>query len=182
MKLLALLGVVVGCGGGNDLDCAYLASADNCFKTTASAAASCLPPEGARGVLAPDHASCTYATGQVITFTPPLVLPLDFDAPWSFTVTTNGEPCLSYSDDDDGFVLTVGGETVSETVSGRSLELSCPDGTSFSNDNALELLSCPGDNFGDLPGNTSSSSSSSVQFGLINTGLPTTLTVFDCGQ
>jgi hypothetical protein len=57
-----------------------------------------------------------------------------------------------------------------------------PDGSTRSNGNALELLSCPGENFGDLPGNTSSSGTESVFFGFINTGLGDTLTVFDCTQ
>jgi len=178
------VGLLAACGGGSggSLDCEYLASSDNCWKVTASAAVSCLPPEDAIGVLSADNTSCTYATGQVITFATALTLPLPNDHEWDFTMTTNGEPCLAYSDDDNGFELTVGDEVVSEALFGSGgLELNCPDGTTFSNSNALELLSCPDSNFGNLPGNTSSSGIDSVQFGLLNTGVDT-LAVFDCDR
>ena len=181
MRYLLVVGMLAGCGGGDDLTCEYLASDENCFKTTAMNAVGCLPPEGAVGTLSSDFATCTYTTGQVVTFTPPLVLPMDFDTPWNFTVETDGQPCLEFHEiGEDGFDLTVLGETVSERLNGRGLELSCPDGSTFSNGNALELLSCPGESFGDLPGNTSNSGIDSVFFGFINTGLPDTLVVFDC--
>lgn len=176
------LGLLVACGGGADgsLDCEYLASSDNCWKVTATAATSCLPPQDAIGVLAADNASCTYDTGQVITFTPALTLPLSNDHVWNFTMTTDGVPCLAYNDSDDGFELTVGDDVVSERLFGSAgLELTCPDGTTFSSSNALELLSCPESNFGNLPGNTSSSGTDSVSFGLLNTGVDP-LTIFDC--
>lgn len=182
MRSLLVIAVLGACGGGTaeGLDCEYLASSENCFKVTASAAASCLPPETELGVLASDRASCTYSTGHVVTFTPALVLPLANDHRWNFEVTSPEGPCLAYQDDEDGFQLTVLGDVVSEELVGRGLELSCPDGTVLGNSNALELLSCPGSNFGDLPGNTSSSGDSSVFFGLINTGSDETLKVFDC--
>lgn len=178
--VIALLGACGGGGTADGLDCAYLASEDNCFKVTASAAASCLPPATELGVLAADNASCTYATGHVVTFTPALVLPLANDHPWNFEVTSPDGPCLAYQDDEGGFQLTVLGEVVSEELVGRGLELSCPDGSVVGNSNALELLSCPDGNFGDLPGNASSSSETSVVFSLINTGSGATLKVFDC--
>jgi len=172
--------MVIGCGGSDEeLTCEYLASPDNCFKTTASAAASCLPADADMGVLAADNASCTYASGQVITFASPLTLPLPDNAEWDFTVTTNGVECLHYTDNNRGFELTVGADTVSEDVKGTTgLELTCPDGTTFGNSNALGLLSCPGTSFGDLPGNTTFSTDTSVHFGLINMGL----TIFDCSR
>lgn len=163
------------------LDCEYLASDDNCFKVAASAAASCLPPDDELGVLAADNASCTYSTGHVVTFTPALVLPLDQDHHWNFTVESPEGPCLAYEDDNRGFQLTVKGEVVREEIVGQlGIELSCPDGSVVGNSDARELLSCPSGSFGDLPGNTSSSGVSSVSFGLINTGSEGTLTVFDC--
>lgn len=181
MKRLLLAAMFVGCGGGEGggLTCDYLASPDNCFKTTATAATSCLPADTDIGVLAADNASCTYASGHVITFATPLVLPLPNDAEWNYTVTFNGAECLHYQDDANGFDLTVGADTVSESLD-NGLSLTCPDGSTLSNGNPLELLSCPGENFGDLPGNTTSSGSTSVTFGFLNTGSPDVLTVFDC--
>jgi hypothetical protein len=182
MRSFLVIALFGACGGGTSdgLDCEYLASEENCFKVTASSAASCLPPDNEFGVLAPDNASCTYSTGHVVTFTPALVLPLGNDHHWDFEVSSPDGPCLAYQDDDDGFQLTVKGEVVSEELVGRGLELTCADGSKVGNSNALELLECPDSNFGDLPGNTSSSGIDSVFFGLINTGSEDTLTVFDC--
>jgi len=187
MRIFACL-VIVGCGGGSGsdmkLDCAYLGS-DNCWKTTATAATSCLPADGTTGVLSGDNTSCTYASGQLVTFAAALVLPLPSQfEDWNFTVTTNGQPCLHYEESSSGFEMTVGGQdTVAEMLFGAGgLELTCPDGTTFSNANALSLLDCPGSSFGDLPGNTTSSSDTSVQFALFNTGAPDPLTVFDCSR
>jgi hypothetical protein len=187
MRILLVTGVLaVGCGGGGsskNLDCAYLAG-DNCWKTTAAQAVSCLPASGTTGTLSTDNASCTYTTGQTITFTPALALPLpDPFKAWNFTVTTNGQACLHYQESSGGFDLSAGADTVSEMLAGSSgIELACPDGSTYSNSNALALLSCPGGTFGDLPGNTTSSSSTSVRFGLINTGSPSSITVFDCSR
>lgn len=186
MRILVVAGViVVGCGGGSSksLDCAYLAG-NNCWKTTIAGAATCLPAEGTTGTLSADNASCTYASGQTITFTPALVLPLaDGFKDWNFRVTTGGQTCLHYEESSAGFQLTVGTNAVSEMLSGTAgIDLTCPDGTTYSNSNALELLSCPGDSFGDLPGNTTSSDSTSVTFGLINTGTQSSVTVFDCSR
>jgi hypothetical protein len=182
MRIMLVLSLAA-CSGDSEpagsLDCAYLASSDNCWKTTASAAASCLPAANTIGVLAADNQSCTYASGQVITFATALTLPLPDDMEWDFTVTTNGEPCLHYSDSRGRLELTVGGDTVREELVGQGLELTCPDGSAFANSNAIELLSCPDSNFGDLPGYTSGSGATSVSFGLLNTGMDT-LDVFEC--
>lgn len=180
--------VLVGCGssGGSSkpLDCTYLAS-DNCWKTTAQAATSCLPASGTTGTLALDNASCTYASGQTITFAPALTLPLPSGAKtWNFTVTTNGTECLQYEEGGGGaLTLTVNGEVFSETTTGSSeLSLTCPDGTSYASSDPLSLLSCPSGTFGDLPGNSYSSSATSVSFSFINTGTPSSVKVFDCSR
>jgi hypothetical protein len=182
MRLLVAV-LIAGCGGSDEeLSCEYLASPDNCWKTTATAATSCLPAEAETGVLAADNASCTYASGHVIAFASPLVLPLPNNAEWNFTVTANGTDCLHYVDSNDGFELTVGSDTVSEELAGAAgLELTCPNSTTFGNSSALALLSCPDSNFGNLPGNTTSSSDTSVRFALLNTGVDT-LPIFDCAK
>jgi hypothetical protein len=195
MKHALVVGVVaVGCyggcgggggGGGDTLTCAYLAG-DSCWKTTAAKATSCLPAAGTTGVLSADNASCTYATGQVVTFTPALTLPLpQGSSDWNFTVTTNGAPCLRYTESASGFELTAGGALVSEaTGGGGGLELTCPDGTTYANANPLSLLSCPGASLGDLPGNTSSSTATSINFGLLNASATSTdvINVFACSR
>ncbi|HEX8106766.1 MAG TPA: hypothetical protein VF516_03510 [Kofleriaceae bacterium] len=187
MRMWLVAGVtVVGCGGcssSKSLDCAYLAG-NNCWKTTVAEATTCLPAAGTTGKLSADNSSCAYASGQTITFTPALGLPLASGfKDWNFTVTTGGQPCLHYEESAGGFELTVRADAVSEMISGAAgIDLTCPDGTTYSNSNALTLLDCPGSAFGDLPGNTTSSDSTSVTFGLINTGTPSSVTVFDCSR
>jgi hypothetical protein len=184
--------VGLGCSGGSggssaSLDCAYLAS-DNCWKTTASAATSCLPPSSEIGVLSANNATCTYASGDVITFDAPLVFPIPDSPNWKFTITTGtGQTCLHYEDTTAGLSLTVQGQAVTERLSGQQgLTLACPDGTSYTNSNALELLSCGDDGgvfFGGLPGDSwSSSNDVSVSFGLIGTSTTSSdeLPLFNC--
>ncbi len=191
-----------GCGGsssgqgGGGLTCSYLASDTNCWKTTAAPAPSCLPAESETGTLSADGKTCTYATGDVVTFTPPLVLPLSTTAgtmTWNFTVTTgSGATCLAYKDDGNGnLTLTVGdgaaAQTVKETApGGLAIALSCPDGTSYSNSNGFSLLSCPDASFFTaLPGTgwSTSSSGSSTSLSLTLTGVGGaygSLPVFSC--
>ena len=185
MRIALVMGVLAGCSSSKNLDCAYLAG-ENCWKTTAAEAASCLPPSGATGLLAADNSSCTYTTGQVVTFSPALTLPLSgAKNDWNFTLSMNGAECLHYEESasSGNFSLTVGKHTVSEIEQPpMGLELVCPDGQSYSNSNAFSLLSCPGGMFTTLPGNATSSTSTSVSFSLINTDSPNAVTVFDCSR
>jgi hypothetical protein len=190
---LALGAVVIGCAGcggsssgsNASLNCAYLAS-DNCWKTTAAASSSCLPPSSETGVLSADGSTCTYASGDVVTFTPPLVLPLSSTPNWNFTVkTSSGASCLTYQDDGNGAItLTVDGQTVKETTpGGLAIALTCPDGKTYSNPNAFNLLSCPDAGLLDgLPGVGWSSSDTSVSLSLIATSTTSSegQAVFDC--
>jgi len=166
------------------LDCNYLQT-DNCWKATASLAGDCLPPMSATGALSADGSTCTYVTGEEITFNPPLVLPLPDQPKWNFTVkSNNGSACLSYADDaNGGITLTVKGQTVKETAQGMlGLKLSCPDGTSYANSNAFSLLECPDAGLFDyLPGASWSDSNTSVSLGLTATGgASSELPVFSC--
>jgi hypothetical protein len=188
-----VLGAVViggaGCGGSssgsNTLDCAYLAS-DNCWKTTAAAASSCLPPSSEIGVLSADGSTCTYVSGDVVTFTPPLVLPLPSTPTWNFTVkTSSGASCLAYQDNGNGAInLTVQGQTVKETSpGGLAIALTCPDGKTYSNSNAFSILSCPDAGLlGGLPGAAWSYSNTSVSLGLLAASTTSSEgeTVFNC--
>jgi len=173
--------------GGKSLDCAYLAG-DNCWKTTAALATSCLPPSSEIGTLSADGKTCTYASGAVVTFASPLALPLPVDGTqsWNFTVTgADGQPCLAYRDDQKaGLTLTTQGQTVKETEpGGLSIAMVCPDGTTYSNSNAFTLFSCPDAGlFGGLPGDAWSSTDTRVNLGLLatSTGSDESLPVFDC--
>jgi hypothetical protein len=189
-----LLAVGLGCSGGTGgssagLDCAYLAS-DNCWKTTASMATSCLPPASEIGVLSANNGTCTYASGDVVTFDAPLVFPIPDSPNWKFTITTGtGQVCLHYEDTSAGLSLTVQGQAVTERLSGlQGLTLACPDGTSYTNSNAFDLLNCSDDGgalFGGLPGDSwSSSNNVGVSFGLIGTSTTSSdeLPLFNCQQ
>ena len=171
-------------GASSSLDCAYLAS-DNCWKTTAAMASSCLPPMSETGVLSADGSTCTYASGDVVTFTPPLAFPLPDMPKWNFTVKTGtGAPCLGYIDDGDGGItLTVQGQTVKETPQAPlGLTLQCPDGTRYANSNAFTLFSCPDAGLLDgLPGAGWSFDATSVSLSLSAAGASSSSEpVFSC--
>lgn len=189
---MLVLAVGSGCGGSSGgssstLDCAWLAG-DNCWKMTANEAVACLPPTTETGTLSADNKTCTYASGSQVTFTPALVFPIPLDNPaWNFTITKGGADCLHFENPSDGFKLVVGGHTVTEGRSGAlGISVSCPDGTTATNANAINLLDCGADggaSLGGLPGNVSSSfstsSSASVSVGLLGTSNDS-LPLFDC--
>ena len=177
-----------GSGPSGTLDCAWLAG-DNCWKTTASAAESCLPSSSETGTFSADKSTCTYASGVVVTFTPPLALPVpNTGATWNFSVAKGGAACLAYKEDaGKAMTLTVMGQTFTESPSGAGINVRCPDGTSVGTSNALGLLSCPGGSFGGLPGIFWAGTSTNLSVGLINTSSDAdagafgeSLPVFDC--
>ena len=186
----------LGCGSGssapNTLTCDWLASDANCWKNTALAATACLPSDTEMGTFSADGSTCTYASGAVVTFTPPLTLPLPTgtaDMKWNFAVTdSNGQPCLHYQDSGNALTLTVVGKTVTEGLSGSvGIAISCPDGTHVQTSNALTLLNCPDGGFTNLPGIEWSSSGSttppfSVSVGITGTGSDFSLPVFNCSS
>lgn len=188
---MGLVSIGTGCSssdskGGASLDCAWLDS-DNCWKTTASAATGCLPPSGERGVLNADNSKCSYASGAVVTFASPLVLPVPDRPTWDFTISNGEQTCLQYQETGAGFKLTVGGQTVKEGSSGPlGLQIECPGGATYSDSNAFELFSCGADGgslFGGLPGNTYFDSTTSLSFGLLGTSaMSGELELFNCSK
>ncbi len=183
----------VGCGSsdedddttlaGDPLDCAWLASPDNCWKTTVAAAATCVPPSGETGVLSADGSSCAYASGASVAFHDPVVLPIDFDADtnWNFTQSQGGAECVTFKSVEGGSqVLTVQGMTYRDETIGYGIQVTCPDGHQFANDDAFDLLNC--DNFfEDAPGHAYSGTDTSVFFSLMN-GTDGQVDVFDCAR
>jgi len=175
--IVGLLSFGAGCSSSDGepaggLDCAWLAS-NNCWKTTISSAASCLPSTAESGVLSADSRTCTYASGAVIAFATPLVLPIpdEEDRSWDFTITNQGQTCLHFQESETAFSLTVGSQTVAESSFGAlGLQIECPAGDRYSNSNAFDLLSCNADSgafFGGLPGNAYTHSGSSITFSLL---------------
>jgi hypothetical protein len=155
-----------GGAGAGGLDCGWLAG-DNCYKQTVAASTNCLPAMGERGMLSQDNKTCTYASGQVVTFDMPLTLPLPMDPVWKFTVTSQGQTCLRVDGSPSStFIVTSSAGTFTETTSGLALSMTCPDGKSFSNGNAFDLFSCDG-GFSAFPGSAWSGSDTSVSFSLL---------------
>ena len=181
--VVACLAAGTGCSEPPDtLTGEWLAMADNCWKTTALSAVSCLPPEADRGTLSADNAMCTYASGQVATFSPPLDLLGDDDPIRNFTITdANGAPCVQWQEQGEtGFTLVVrGSQTFRESTSGFNIDVTCPDGTKFHNGNALDLLSCDTGLFG-LPGEASGWTDTSVSHSLI--GVEPSVSLLDCSK
>jgi hypothetical protein len=180
--------VLAGCGGDGGpsatFDCAWLAG-ENCWKTTASMAPSCLPPETEQGVLSADNRMCAYPGGETVTFNPALQLPLP-DAPlWNFTVTgADGQTCLHFEKLSSGsFTLVVQGQTYEEGASSSELRATCPDGSSYvlPLDQVDDIFNCP-DAFGSLPGVLWSDSASGASFSLLATSSTSSepVAVFSC--
>jgi len=168
-------------GGEPDtLTCDWLMGPSNCWTSTALMAMTCLPPATATGLLNANNSTCSYATSEVVTFTPPIALPPGTNMSWDFTINgANGRPCLHYQDTATGLTLVVGNQTVSETMYGTlGVRITCPDGTSVQTANATNLLGCPG-GLVVLPGLQWSSSDTFVTTTLLGTG-NTTLQLFDC--
>ena len=190
MRLSPILGCIAlaaaGCGGSSPdgLTCEWLAGADNCWRNTALGAASCLPPDADTGTFSADNAMCSYTTGESVSFTPALVLPLPDDPPWNFTVNNvAGEPCLHYEESAAGMKLVVNGQTVSVGNAGFALSITCPDGSSVGTSNAFNLLNCP-DSLNGLPGHAIGYTDTSVSFALLGTSTTSTdsLSLFSCSK
>ncbi|HEY8090151.1 MAG TPA: hypothetical protein VIF09_19955 [Polyangiaceae bacterium] len=183
--------LVVACGGagsgsngGGSLDCGWLGS-DNCWKVTASAAVSCLPAASASGTLSPDGQTCTFTTGQVVTFNPALTLPLPQNPTFNFTVASGGQTCFAFQQpNQQTFVMTSSAGTTTVNASAASTySVSCPGGAQYTSTDPLALLGCDAGFFGGLPGTSFSSTSTSVSFMVIGTGGDGgtgTTPIFDC--
>ncbi len=167
-------------GGADSLDCTLIGKADNCYKTTVAPATSCLPDPALAGVLSSDLATCTYGSGFVVTFNPPLVLPVTTDTLINFEVAQQGQSCLKYEEpNQDGFRVTTSAGTFTETLSGAALTMTCPNGASYSSSNPLALLGCDGGLGAGLPGKMFSGGANSFTFSLLGTTTGSTK-IFDC--
>jgi len=157
------------------LDCTWLEGSANCWKSTFAPATSCLPPTTESGTLSADNKTCTYASGVVVTFATPVVLPIPNLATWDFTITgAGGQPCLQFKTDQTGLSLTVGGQTFKEQfLIGNGLAFTCPDGFLVQAPDAYPLLTCPGGQF-ELPSASWSSTDTSLSFGVQGTTTPST--------
>jgi hypothetical protein len=121
-----------------------------------------------------------------VSFTPALTLPIPNRFNWNFMVTANGQACMRFQETAaGGLTLTVGSQTFTQTSVGTmGIRFTCPDGTSYSNANAFDLLNCPG-GFDGMPGTAWSDTSTSANLSLLSTASSTTsagLPIFDCSK
>ncbi|HLK94053.1 MAG TPA: hypothetical protein VKZ18_29440 [Polyangia bacterium] len=177
LSVMMCLAACGGTGGGSPakvgtLDCAFLAS-DNCWKMTAAAAVPCLPAASEVGIFSADGTTCTYASGEVITFIQPLVLPLSQAGIFDLTVKgSDGTTCLAYQDDGFGNItLTVQGQTVRRLTNTyeTATTLQCPDGTSYQNEKLFSPYVCLDAGDVGLPGSNYAISPSSLTLWLDDT-------------
>jgi hypothetical protein len=140
-----------------------------------------LPAASDKGVLSADGLSCTYASGQVVTFASPVVLPLQMNPTWNFTITNQGRACLGVNGSPQStFVVTTSGGTFTWATVGFGAQVTCPNGQGFSNTNVLALFGCEG-GIAAFPGTEWSSTDTSVSFNLLSTTNGPTQ-VFDCAK
>jgi hypothetical protein len=179
------LALAVGCGGGNGpagnpIDCNWL-SGPNCYQSTFSPAFGCLP--NAMGKLSADGKTCTFASGQIITFDSPVTVPLPSGALVSFTLTTGGgTQCLKATQSSaDSFTLTTSAGTFVWTAGGGAASAVCPDGSSYagSGSSLFQAETCAKTLPPDL---LVESGSADVAVGLGGTGMGSSaiLALFDC--
>jgi hypothetical protein len=180
---------LVACGGSTSssggLTCAWLGGSSNCWRSTAAAASGCLPSSADKGKLSADLKTCTYATGQVVTFNPPLTLPLPQDPTFDFTITSGGKACFSFQQPSQtSFSQTTSAGSSSVNASTGSEVVSCPDGSSVSasEQQAIQDISCDGGIFGGLPGTEWTSSATSVSFTLLGAGMGGGMPILTCAM
>jgi len=154
MRLFSIFGCValtaVGCGGSSSpsetLTCAWLSGADDCWGNAVAVVDRCLPAVGQMWTLTGDNGACFTPDGTIVTFTPPLVLPIPNNATWNFTLAdASGMACVQYEDDGHTKKLVAEGtQTVTVAPVGTSgMAITCPDGRTVQTADVASLANCP---------------------------------------
>jgi hypothetical protein len=119
------------------MTCPWL-DGDNCWKQMLEDVARCGPPPGAVGRLSTDGTSCAFADGHVIDFAGTVSL-LGADAGTSSTViiayrmrAPGGSTCLETAYGWGKTRFRVGSRDYFHTLAGISSQVTCPDGTRYS--------------------------------------------------
>jgi hypothetical protein len=166
------------------IDCNWL-TGPNCYKSTFAPAVACLPDSKATGTLSVDGKTCTYASGQVITFSTPLTLPVPSGTLLNFTMTTGGGSlCLSVQQTTkDTFGIATSAGAFAWAVTGDTAAAVCPDKSTYvaTGSALLQAEVCASKSTGS-PATSLSSDSTSVQYWLDGTGVGSTqlLPIFNC--
>lgn len=186
---LAAASGLLGCSQEEDdaeaLSCEFF-EADNCWREALLEAAACVPGSEDRGMFNADLTSCTYADGSTVTFDEPAQVPQGDEVLWDFTVSTpSAEACASFYDDTElgsgsgSIELTTASGTVTESLVGTTLTVTCPEGDRYRG-SSFSLLQCD-DLFTDLPGRSTAWSDTSLSFSLSGTG-EDPLPIFACDK
>jgi len=141
---LWLLGLLAyGCDDNKQttIDCTWFAG-DNCWKHVLATARACVD-QTANGTLSADRKQCTYPDGTVATSTAPFP---DYnqinDESWDFTITKQGQTCVSVNQpDDDSYEIVTSLGMYSSKLSGMNWVITCPDSHAYSID-VMSALNC----------------------------------------
>jgi hypothetical protein len=112
-----------------NIDCAWIQSEKDCWGAALKEAAACAPSKGAYGVFANDLKSCTYATGEKITFATPFAATgrVEFSS-----TDRSGAPCATVlqprTPEGDFYLTTKSGKVKVVMGSNFELTITCPDG------------------------------------------------------
>jgi hypothetical protein len=170
--LVAAVGLVGGCGGGEDLTCEVLSDPGNCWATAAAAAKACLPAGDAaqQGLLAADRASCLFADGTRITFDTPLPNNTQDLERLAFTIEQGTLDCARFVDTFGNRMELTGGDrtVVSELHPGGDFHVHCPGGPDFESSFDL-LFTCPG---GTAPTDGFDVTATSMTFTIVSVATP----------
>jgi hypothetical protein len=185
--LLAL--VVSACGGdgraAQDLDCAWIASEQNCWWSMLAEAAACTAPTSSIGVFDANGGTCSYDDGWLVEFDPPYPYPKSY----TLTVSRAGTRCIRYTNREVAggveLEIEVGDQRI--TASGSqdgTYSLTCPDGDRYATHDLFSILTCAERPYG-IPGVLRSSSTGSVvgvgiPFGEDASGLDIEVQLFRC--
>ncbi|HEV7558895.1 MAG TPA: hypothetical protein VGO00_25660 [Kofleriaceae bacterium] len=162
-------------GDTRALTCEIIAG-QNCWRDALAEVAACAPGASVAGMLSSDAKSCTYASGDSVTFEGDITN-LGLESTFSFELTTGGSLCTGFSTEEpETRTLRTALGTASWTLA-DTVTLSCPDGTTYQTD-TLSALDCDG--FPDVLGFVWASSATSFQFELV--AKPQNINVLQCAM
>jgi len=163
-------------GNTQALTCEMIAG-QNCWRDALAEVAACAPGASVTGTLSSDAKSCTYASGDSVTFEGDITN-LDLESVFSFELTTGGSLCTGFSSEEvpERHTVRTALGTASWTFADM-VTLSCPDGSAYQMD-TLAALKCDG--FPDVFSFVWASSATSFQFGFV--AKPQNITLLQCAM
>lgn len=157
-SIAAVVFGVTGCGGGDGgggtttLDCALLASDDNCWHTFLVDVAACAPGDAGEGTLSADRVTCSYASGHRVEFDPAAPSPwIDEDGgtSGSYALYEGEDLCFRWEPSGTGMQITSSTATIGVAMrASGTVTMTCPDGERYETSDYQALLAeCGYDTF-----------------------------------